>query len=311
MDNELEIKDLSELNKTKKQQVIYTKDNISTDFITGEITERNQVIVKKVQTRESFIKLFVDNMNYLVNLGSQEKTLFFILLSSVDYKNVVKFDRSMRQNIILEKVLSKAGMYRALNGLIEKKIIFKVDREFVKSYAGVGSDECYLFNANVVGRGSWNDLRNLRHTVIREWDFEKMEVKQQLNVEEKYEGLLEVTNNMDKHSIEEVNHEVSNDGKFKQTNIVIAENDTREQPSLFDNDEVIDVAEEDKQHIQKSVNEDKDFTFMAQSFEITSKMLDRIKVLEEQGKGDEALALQKNMERYIENMSKMIIMKKL
>ncbi|HEH4700127.1 TPA: hypothetical protein SG389_001564 [Campylobacter coli] len=261
MSNEIEIKDLNEINKNNKQQVVYRKDNLSTDCITGEVIERNQIIVRKVQTRESFIKLFTENIHYIINLESQEKTLFFTLLSSVDYKNVVRFDKSMKQNIILDKVLSRAGMYRALNGLIEKKVIFKIDRDFVKSYAGVGSDDCYLFNPNLVGRGSWNDLKNLRHTITREWDFENLEVRENLEIEEEYIGLDEIKNNQKQYQVKEINQEHNEMTKVKNTEIVIEEknnpinnqysfdkkeepninkkalvsNDT--QPSLFDNEE--------------------------------------------------------------------------
>ncbi|HHS6700363.1 TPA: hypothetical protein ACTN8S_001863 [Campylobacter jejuni] len=236
MDNEIEIKDLNEINKNNKQQVVYRKDNLSTDCITGEVIERNQIIVRKVQTRESFIKLFTENIHYIINLEPQEKTLFFTLLSSVDYKNVVRFDKSMKQNIILDKVLSRAGMYRALNGLIEKKVIFKIDREFVKSYAGVGSDDCYLFNPNLVGRGSWNDLKNLRHTITREWDFENLEVRENLEVEEEYLGLDEIKNNQKQYQVKEINQEHDKTTKVKNTEIVIEEknNTINNQPSLFD-----------------------------------------------------------------------------
>ncbi|ECP7276040.1 hypothetical protein OLO84_00925 [Campylobacter jejuni] len=249
MINEIEIKDLNEINKNNKQQVVYRKDNLSTDCITGEVIERNQIIVRKVQTRESFIKLFTENIHYIINLEPQEKTLFFTLLSSVDYKNVVRFDKSMKQNIILDKVLSRAGMYRALNGLIEKKVIFKIDRDFVKSYAGVGSDDCYLFNPNLVGRGSWNDLKNLRHTITREWDFENLEVRENLEVEEEYLGLDEIKNNQKQYQIKEINQEHDKTTKVKNNSInnqysfdkkegssinkkVSISNDT--QPSLFD-----------------------------------------------------------------------------
>ncbi|EFN2225179.1 hypothetical protein HKB67_001112 [Campylobacter jejuni] len=261
MNNEIEIKDLNEINKNNKQQVVYRKDNLSTDCITGEVIERNQIIVRKVQTRESFIKLFTENIHYIINLEPQEKTLFFTLLSSVDYKNVVRFDKSMKQNIILDKVLSRAGMYRALNGLIEKKVIFKIDRDFVKLYAGVGSDDCYLFNPNLVGRGSWNDLKNLRHTITREWDFENLEVRENLEIEEEYLGLDEIKNNQKQYQVKEINQEHDETTKVKNTEIVIEEknnsannqysfdkkeepsinkkvlisNDT--QPSLFDNEE--------------------------------------------------------------------------
>ena len=230
MANEIKIKDLNEANKNNKQQVVYRKDNVSTDYITGEIIERNRVIVKKVQTRESFIKLFTENINYIINLGTQEKILFFTLLSSVDYKNVVRFDKSMKQNIVLDKVLSRAGMYRALNGLIEKKVIFKIDREFVKSYVGVGSDDCYLFNPNLVGRGSWNDLKSLRHIITTEWDFENLEV------EEEYLGLDEIKNNQEQYQVKEINKEHNEITGIKNTEIVIEEknNTSNNQPSLFD-----------------------------------------------------------------------------
>ncbi|EAK1017892.1 hypothetical protein A7F92_08880, partial [Campylobacter coli] len=220
----------------------YRKDNLSTDCITGEVIERNQIIVRKVQTRESFIKLFTENIHYIINLEPQEKTLFFTLLSSVDYKNVVRFDKSMKQNIILDKVLSRAGMYRALNGLIEKKVIFKIDRDFVKSYAGVGSDDCYLFNPNLVGRGSWNDLKNLRHTITREWDFENLEVRENLEIEEEYLGLDEIKNNQKQYQVKEINQEHDETTKVKNTEIVIEEKnnsannqysfDKKEEPSI-------------------------------------------------------------------------------
>lgn len=242
MNNEIEIKDLNEINKNNKQQVVYRKDNLSTDCITGEVVERNQIIVRKVQTRESFIKLFTENIHYIINLEPQEKTLFFTLLSSVDYKNVVRFDKSMKQNIILDKVLSRAGMYRALNGLIEKKVIFKIDRDFVKSYAGVGSDDCYLFNPNLVGRGSWNDLKNLRHTITREWDFENLEVRENLEIEEEYLGLDEIKNNQKQYQVKEINQEHDETTKVKNTEIVIEEKnnsannqysfDKKEEPSI-------------------------------------------------------------------------------
>ncbi|EJB5367841.1 hypothetical protein MT195_001867, partial [Campylobacter coli] len=231
-----------EINKNNKQQVVYRKDNLSTDCITGEVIERNQIIVRKVQTRESFIKLFTENIHYIINLEPQEKTLFFTLLSSVDYKNVVRFDKSMKQNIILDKVLSRAGMYRALNGLIEKKVIFKIDRDFVKSYAGVGSDDCYLFNPNLVGRGSWNDLKNLRHTITREWDFENLEVRENLEIEEEYLGLDEIKNNQKQYQVKEINQEHDETTKVKNTEIVIEEKnnsannqysfDKKEEPSI-------------------------------------------------------------------------------
>lgn len=42
---------------------------------------------------------------------------------------------------------------------------------------------------------------------------------------------------------------------------------------------------------------------MIKSFETTSKMLDRIKELHTEGKKDEAMALQKDMQQYLNSFS--------
>ena len=53
----------------------------------------------------------MDNLYYLVNLDNIEKTLFFIILSKMDYKNVIFFDRSLRKAIIDSKLIARTSLY--------------------------------------------------------------------------------------------------------------------------------------------------------------------------------------------------------
>ena len=52
MKSNREIQNLNETDRGK-HQVIYSKDNVHTDYITGEITEGNQIIVKKPKTKRN------------------------------------------------------------------------------------------------------------------------------------------------------------------------------------------------------------------------------------------------------------------
>ena len=167
------------------------------------------------------------------NNSLPEKRIFWII------EDVFSFlKREIRRKKKYDVLLLDPPSY----GRGTKGEIFKIDRDFVKSYAGVGSDDCYLFNPNLVGRGSWNDLKNLRHTITREWDFENLEVRENLEIEEEYLGLDEIKNNQKQYQVKEINQEHDETTKVKNTEIVIEEKnnsannqysfDKKEEPSI-------------------------------------------------------------------------------
>ncbi|EAH9136004.1 hypothetical protein EXD60_03585, partial [Campylobacter upsaliensis] len=116
----LPIKNLNDYNK--KHQVVYRQEN-SILGIDGSIQNVEKFVVARETTKEDFIKLFVENIYYLVKLDNNEKTLFFIILSKMDYKNIIFFDRSLKKGIIESGVMSKTSLYRAFNGLLNKKVL--------------------------------------------------------------------------------------------------------------------------------------------------------------------------------------------
>ena len=210
--------------KKDKHQVIYRHENsiLNSD---GNIENVEKFVVAKETTKEGFIKLFVDNLYYLVNLDNIEKTLFFIILSKMDYKNIIFFDRSLRKAIIDSKLIGKTSLYRAFNGLVEKSVVIKVSKESILQESMlVSSDEAYIVNPNLVGKGSFRDLRQLRHTVITDYDFENLEVKKQFISQEKYIGFDEVAQNLDKHEIKEINK----NEEEKTIELIVGEKDIEE-----------------------------------------------------------------------------------
>lgn len=227
----LPIKNLNDYNK--KHQVVYRQEN-SILGIDGSIQNVEKFVVARETTKEDFIKLFVENIYYLVKLDNNEKTLFFIILSKMDYKNIIFFDRSLKKGIIESGVMSKTSLYRAFNGLLNKKVLFEIEnKENLKEIMMIYSNEAYIVNPNLVGKGSFRDLKQLRHTMVTDYDFEKLEIRQQLIQQEKHDGFDKIAENIDEHEIKKV------EKQDNETKIVLGKkiNETHKQATLFDEDE--------------------------------------------------------------------------
>lgn len=243
-----EIKNLEKLGR--KETVLFHKENTVTNLLTGEVSEVGRTLIKRAKSRDNFIKLFVENIDFLVRLDSQEKTLFFYMLVRVDYNNIVSFDSSLKHSLISKKVMGRTSMYKALQGLLDKKVIYEIDEKLSEEITNIGMKDCYLLNPNLVGRGSWNELKKLRHTITRETDFTSFELKQRIEIEAAYEGLDEVLKNPEQYKVDMIEHKASEDGRMQDLNILINEKEKVEiqhkdtQPSLFtatQDNNIIDV----------------------------------------------------------------------
>ena len=254
--NEIKIKDLNEI--AQKETVVFQKENLITNLVTGEVSEIGTTSVKKTKRRDSFIKLFVENLDFVVRLENQEKTLFFYFLIKVDYNNLVSFDTNLKHSIVSSNIMAKATMYRAFQGLLNKKVLLKLEESQTEEMVGMRMKDCYILNPNLVGRGSWNELKKLRHTITREADFENFEIKQTIQLEAEYEGLQEILSNPNQYTIGSIEHNISKDGKRKDLRIVIDEKDNQEQeinPSPRPQIKEIEKVEETKEN-NETINQE-------------------------------------------------------
>ncbi len=219
----------------KKQEVITDIDSIRTDHQVvyrhdgtiiddnGEVITSQNYVIKKERTKEGFIKLFVENLRYLVDLDNNEKMLFFLILSKMDYRNIIFLDKNLKSAIIAEKYMSRATLYRAINGLVNKQIIIKLDPSIqkIREMMVVYSNEAYLVNPNLVGKGGFRDLRKLRHTVITDFDFDKLEMRQAYTQETEYDGLEEILQNPEQHEIKSIEHTTDARNNSNTTEILV------------------------------------------------------------------------------------------
>ncbi|HDX6244469.1 TPA: replication/maintenance protein RepL [Campylobacter fetus subsp. venerealis] len=218
------IKDLTKIQS--HQRVVYSATKELINEKTGEVSTTEKFTIAKEKTKDNFIKVFVENIKYLIDLENHEKSLFFIVLSRLNYKNLFFFDKGCKKSIIDGKFLSRSSMYRAFDGLLEKGVLIKIDsNDDILNDMMINSDDVYLVNPNIVGKGSWLELKNLRHTISYNYDFEKLEATKEIIQDARYEGYEEITENLESHEVKQISQYASEDGKHIETEIVIGEKD--------------------------------------------------------------------------------------
>lgn len=289
----MEIKDLDETQKITTR--LYNKFQEKIDNTTGEVTTIVSSFLQKEKTKDDFLKLFAENITFLIEgLSSASIKVFLMIIKNINYQNVFQYTSEFVNYFVEKEIMSKSSVYNAINELIEKKVILKITKEQREIFGIIGS-KSFIINPQIAGKGSFRDLKKLRQTVVKTFDFDKFEMKQEVEVESEYEGLEEVKKNPEDFYVENVK-QVSSNNLIENEIVISKKQDMIENVSL--------PSQQDKK--QKN-----DFCVMVQSFEITSKMLDIIKDLEASGKKEEAISFQKNLERYLETITNIVEKKNL
>ena len=289
--------------------VAYEKTNNFVDNITGEITSKSETKVLKLEKNpEKFFKFFVESVGtlYGLNAASSFKVLFAILNMATTRDNVVSLAYGMRKRICQNIGIHLNVFARAIKELADREILKNTEN---KDY--------FFLNPRIFGQGSFIDVERLRHSIEFEYDFKKGEAIRKISADSITSTGMDILQNPHKYEVSNVakeeneqnlNIDVSVKHKGSIENLGITPYPS--EPSLpFDktanNDEnTLDSAEivDSNQSIENS-KEKMEYDKMMKSFELTSKMLDRIKDLESSGRVEEAMAFQKKMEEYLSSFS--------
>ncbi|OCR86949.1 hypothetical protein CFT12S00416_08930 [Campylobacter fetus subsp. testudinum] len=210
----------------KKATAIYTQEINNINYETGEILDKQEVKFVKEKNRNDFIQLYVENIAFLSSneINNIERQTLIFILSEMTFFNLIRINMTLRKSLKIATGLSNSSISRSLAGLVEKNILIKVPEEECEKFniRGYIGDE-YLINPQLVGKGSFNEMKKLRQTVTTSFDFDKLEMVKEVVIESKYDGFDEVANNLDKHKIKEINQNSSLNGRLRSTEIVIEE----------------------------------------------------------------------------------------
>ena len=142
---------------------VYTEVVATTD---GEVVSSKTVY--KTQTEPEFIKLYIDCVFTVKGVRKGIKPIFLAFLEHMSYADsntkyggqVIYVNKAMKSAIAEKLGLKIDSINKALYELVKSEIFKRVD---------VGT---YQVNPNIVGRGEWKDIKNIRAT----FDFANKEV---------------------------------------------------------------------------------------------------------------------------------------
>ena len=237
--NQNDIAEIKQLDNQNKK-VIMSREKHYVNHETGEILG-TEVLSLQVKTKDEFVKIFVENMDYLGKTleGFEFKTLFFVL-KKIDYQNSLIIDSTFRKNLsILFGNKSPSVIARAIKGLVEKQILIEINtpelRERFQSFVG----NAYYVNPNIIGKGSFRDIKKLRQTTVVDYDFEQNQVKKRVNVDTEYKEAQEVLENSNDYQIDNVEVIENEKNNTKEANLIISKKNTNtEQNSLNHNSDI-------------------------------------------------------------------------
>lgn len=219
---DVSIKDLNLKDQNRKTLIAKEKQYIN--HLTGEVLGSESYSIQ-VKTKDEFVKLFVENIDYLGKKldGFEFKTLFFIL-KKMDYQNSLVIDSTFKKNLsICFDNKSSSVISRAISGLISKNILLKIDtmelRQKFQSFIG----NSYYVNPNIIGKGSFRDIKRLRQTIVTDFDFENNMVTKSASIDTTYDEGQELIDNTQKYEIDNVEIINNTHTNEKIANILVSE----------------------------------------------------------------------------------------
>jgi hypothetical protein len=143
------------MSKQRIDKTVYTEAVITQ---VGEVV--NSKTVYKTQTEPDFVKLYIDCVFTVKGVKKGFNPIFLAFLEYMSYADtnskyggqVIFVNKAMKMNIAETVGLSIVSVNNAITDFVKKGIFKRID---------VGT---YQINPNIVGRGEWKDIKNIRAT---------------------------------------------------------------------------------------------------------------------------------------------------
>jgi hypothetical protein len=137
---------------TKK--VIFEEHSQEVDYQTGELTNSKIVKIAKIDREPDYIKLYLKDISALKNIPKTNNEILYELFKLANYDTNLIVLNSYLKNMIADNLNIKfQTIQNAITKFVKEEILIR---------QGVGT---YLLNPYLFGKGSWNNLKELRLTI--------------------------------------------------------------------------------------------------------------------------------------------------
>ena len=247
-------REIIDLEKSRSKSArLYNRTQEIVDSQTGEVKTIVTSFLQKEQSKDAFIKVFVENLDFLVeNLSNNARTVFLVMIKNVNYKNIFKYDSDFVKYFEERKILAKSSVYRALKELEDKQAIFKISENDKDKFDIIGKNS-FMLNPQIVGKGSIKDLKQLRQTTVKTFNFETLEMTKEILTDAAYDGFDKVLAAPDDFQIDSVK-QILHSANKSETEIVISKKHDEEPAE--DMSEAIEVKSETTNETASGVESD-------------------------------------------------------
>lgn len=230
------VKKIKDLNVGNKEgSILLKKERETINHQTGELISKEDLKISKEKNREKFIKVFIDNLDYIIEaLKPIEKSIFFVLMYQMNYHNIISLNSTIRKTIQISLGLSQSAVSKGINALIEKKVLLKVEKENAeKFHISFWTDREFLINPQLIGSGSFKELSKIRRVITTTFDFDTFEATKEIDSAYVYSDFEEVGQNLENYEIKQIESKSSSDQKNNETQILIGEKDLAEEVEVI------------------------------------------------------------------------------
>ena len=186
------------------------------DNLTGEVTEKiNRKVVRKEKTPE-FVMLFVDGVDIYTNAKlskAQGQVMSQLLKYTIKNSNMLMMHKKVKEMIAKDAGLKQDTVNSYLKILVKKNLVIR-------------DDGLLFLNPDIFGKGDFNEVKKLRHTLQIDYDFEALEATTITKTAVEYynDEPLEIINA----------HEKIEDNKIEQTIVTQAIKQTKPKLKTID-----------------------------------------------------------------------------
>lgn len=229
--------------KRKKRIKLYDHTKEIVDQNTGEVSRTIHSFTKETTTKDEFVKLYLENINYLQILSNSEIKILLYAIKRIDYTNSFSFSSNFIGYFLENEILSRSAVYKSFKALVEKQIFLEATDELKKEFELYGND-IYFIHPDIASKGSFLQLKELKRTIVQTFDFANLTMKQELITENKYDELDDVRDNSKDYEIKSISYDKKDReektefivGKKEDHSDVIIDveaKDGQEEPNLF------------------------------------------------------------------------------
>lgn len=235
--------DIVSLDSSRKRTIrLYDHVKEIIDPNTGEVKKTIHSFTKEANTKDEFVKLYLENIDFLQNLTNSELKILLYAIKRIDYTNSFIFSSNFIGYFTGNGILSRAAVYKSFKTLVKKQVFLEATSELKKEFELFGND-IYFIHPDIAGKGSFLQLRELKRTIVQTFDFANLIMKQEVVTQNEYDEFDNLKNNSKDYELKSIKCDKT--GNEEKTEFLVSKKEN-------DSDSIIDVKIEDTQQETKT-----------------------------------------------------------